>query len=539
MSSKTTLEIASGIAMELFHITSEISRLPGDEDENFRIKSDSGESYILKISQPEVEEDYLNFQNEILKHINTKSLDFELPKVIENTENKFLSTITSKSGELRKVRLLRWLDGKLWAHANPKTKTLRYSLGEQAGKLTKALQDFDHQGAHRNFDWNLSDSAWTLGFLKLFSGKDREMVGYFQGLFSEIQPYYKNLPKSVIHNDVNDFNILVSLDLADPKVTGIIDFGDAVHTQTINDLAVLLAYAIMDVPDPLQASMDVIKGYTIHYSFSDEELKCLYPLVAMRLVTTVIKAAIRKAEDPTNEYHVISEKPAWAALTNWRKVNHQLAYFSFRQACGFTGHPFEEKFESWAINNKFTVSNLFPTSKANSIHHLDLSVSSKWIGHQKDFNNLDIFQFKIEQLQKQVTNKILAGGYLEPRALYTSSEYDKQGNSGPESRTIHLGVDFWLPSKTPVHALFDGEVVIAVNDAGNKEYGGLIVLKHQFEGFKFYTLYGHLTVESATKYFQGDVIKKGDCIAVLGNHPENGNWAPHLHFQIMLSLTEL
>ena len=32
---------------------------------------------------------------------------------------------------------------------------------------------------------------------------------------------------------------------------------------------------------------------------------------------------------------------------------------------------------------------------------------------------------------------------------------------------------------TPVHALLDGEVVTAVNDAGDKEYGGLVILKHQ------------------------------------------------------------
>ena len=538
MSSKTTLEKASEIAAELFHISSEIYKLPGDEDENFRIKTDSGASYILKISQPGVEEGYLNFQNEILKHINTKAIDFDLPKVIENTENKFLGTITSEAGEKRNVRLLSWVDGCLWAQTNPKTKALRFSLGVQAGKLTKALQDFDHEGAHRNFDWNLPDSAWTFDFLNLFSDEDREVIGYFHQLFSEIQAEYKNLPKSVIHNDVNDFNILVSQDFTDPKVTGIIDFGDAAHAQTINDLAVLLAYAIMDVPDPLQAALDVIKGYNIHYSFSEKELEYLYPLVAMRLVTTVTKAAIRKAEDPTNEYHLISEKPAWAALKKWRAVNPKLALFSFREACGFIGHPLENKFRNWSDKNHFSVSDLFPTINANSVHHLDLSVSSKWIGHQEDFNDLDLFQFKIEQLQKQIPNKILAGGYLEPRSLYTSNEYDKQGNSGPESRTIHLGVDFWLPSKTPVHALFEGEVAIAVNDAGNKEYGGLIVLKHQFEGFEFYTLYGHLTVASATKYTQGDVIKKGDCIAVLGNHPENGNWASHLHFQIMLSLLD-
>ena len=82
-------------------------------------------------------------------------------------------------------------------------------------------------------------------------------------------------------------------------------------------------------------------------------------------------------------------------------------------------------------------------------------------------------------------DKIIAGGYLEPRALYTSSAYDRLGNNGKESRSVHLGIDLWIPVGTPVHALFDGEVVTAVNDKGDKEYGGLIILKHQKKGWSF------------------------------------------------------
>jgi len=538
MASKISLENASNIARKSFNISAVLKVLPGDEDENFKVETRKGDCFILKISAPEVDVEFLNFQNDILKYLESKSLGFELPKIVSNTENELLSDITTEERGTQKIRLLTWIDGRLWTYVNPKTKALRQSLAEQAGKLTSALQDFDHKGAHRNFDWNLSDSAWTIDYVELFSEKDREIIEYFQKCFSEKQVVYQSLPKSVIHNDVNDYNILVSHDLRNPKVTGIIDFGDAVYAQTINDLAVLLAYAIMDVPNPLGVAVEVLKGYNSQYSISEKELECLYSLVAMRLVTTVTKAAIRKVENPENEYHIISEKPAWEVLHKWHSINSEFALFNFRKACNFSGHPTENDFQNWANENDFNVSELFPTIKCDEIHHLDLSVSSKWIGHQEDFNDIDLFQFKIEQLQKKHPSKILAGGYLEPRPLYTSSEYDKLGNLGPESRTVHLGVDFWLPAQTPVHALFDGEIMIATNDAGDKEYGGLVVLKHRIDDLVFYTLYGHLTVSSATKHSPGDNIKKGECIAVLGNPKENGNWAPHLHFQIMLSLLD-
>ena len=158
---------------------------------------------------------------------------------------------------------------------------------------------------------------------------------------------------------------------------------------------------------------------------------------------------------------MISEKPAWEVLRKWKTVIPEFAHYSFRQACGYTAHPNELKFKKWALEQTYYHADLFPTINRIEIHHLDWSVSSTWIGHLEDISNLELFQFKIDKLQKQVPNAILAGGYLEPRPIYTSAEYDKIGNYGRESRTIHLGIDYCLPENTPIHALFDGEVVIA------------------------------------------------------------------------------
>ncbi|WP_373075564.1 aminotransferase class III-fold pyridoxal phosphate-dependent enzyme, partial [Zeaxanthinibacter enoshimensis] len=314
------------------------------------------------------------------------------------------------------------------------------------------------------------------------------------------------------------------------------DFGDAVYTQLINNLAVACAYAIMNHPDPLDAALPLVRGYHESSPLQDKELEHLYTAIAMRLVISVTKSAINKKEEPANEYLQVSEAPAWDLLKKWRDINPDFALYSFREACGYLAHPSEQHFKSWAEQKDINFNQLFPTVKVSRVHRLDLSVSSSWIGHQHDFNNLDWFQFKIEQLQKEFPDTIPAGGYLEPRPLYTSGAYDKLGNYGRENRTIHLGIDFWLPAGTPVHALWDGEVVTAVNDEGEKEYGGLVILKHHEGGMTFYTLHGHLTVAGATRHKPGDIIRAGEEIAPLGNYPENGNWAPHLHFQLMLSM---
>lgn len=529
---------AENILFELYNIKGKAFELPGELDFNFRIKVDNSEGYVLKISRPDEDESYLDFQQKILQHIEASTKEINAPKVISDNNGNAVSEFTDKTKNNRKVRLLTWVSGRVLSSVNPQLDNLRYSLGEQAGLLTKALQDFDHSEAHREFEWDVSQSLWTKEHINLFSGEKREIITYFQDLFEANKPDFDTLRKSVVHNDANDNNVIVTEDLINPTVKSAIDYGDAIYTQTINDLAIACAYAIMHHNDPLEASLSIVKGYHKAFPLQEVELVHLYTSIAMRLVISVTKSAINKIKEPDNEYLLISEKPAWQVLEKWSEINPDFAYYSFREACGFSAHPNEQNFKDWIREKQFSLEELFPTIQKKEIHLLDLSVSSEWIGHRSDYNDLDLFQFKIDKLQKEHPSKIIAGGYLEPRPIYTSTAYDKIGNYGRESRTVHLGVDFWLPANTPVHALFDGEVVTAVNDKGDKEYGGLVILKHNINNFEFYTLYGHNTVDSVLTHQPGDRIKKGDKISELGNYPENGNWAPHLHFQVMLSLLD-
>ena len=528
---------AEKILLDSYHIKGTAFKLPGETDFNFKISIDSKDCYILKISRPNQSKKYSDFQEKLLQYLEDKATIVS-PKIILDKKRNASSEYIDSSKNVRSVRLLTWIPGRLWSSVNPQSNFLRFNLGQQCGKLTKTLRFFKHTEAYRNFEWDIAQSLWTSNFLHLFSAKEKKVISYFQSLFREQFKSYQSLRKSIVHNDVNDNNIVVSEDIKDPKVIGAIDYGDAIHTQTINDLAIACSYAIMHHNDPLEASLELIKGYHSTFTLQEKEISHLFACIAMRLVISVTKSAINKDKEPNNRYLLISEKPAWEVLHKWVLISPDFAYYSFRDACGFSAHPNEKQFKKWAATTQCSLTELFPSIHKKDIELLDLSVSSSWIGHQADFNNIDFFQYKLDQLQKEHPTKIISGGYLEPRPLYTSNTYDKIGNYGPESRTIHLGIDFWLPTKTPIHALFNGEIVIAVNDHGNKEYGGLVVLKHLENELEFFTLYGHLDPEGILHYQKGDLIKKGHKIGELGNQSVNGNWAPHLHFQIMLSLLD-
>ncbi len=528
---------ASQMVRDLYALEGKAVPLPGELDFNFRIDA-TERRYLLKVSRPDTDLEYLEFQQKILQYVADSTIDIDSPHPWPDVHGELISEFTDTSGWCRKVRLLSWMEGRLWSSVNPIREDLLFSLGEQTGRLCQALQGFDHSLAHRQFEWDIARSGWTTEHLGLFSPEKQSLVSFFQDHFEASQDAYSRLRKGVIHNDANDNNVVVSEDLADPRVRSIIDFGDVIYSQIINDLAVAIAYAVMGKANVLDAALPLVKGYHSQFPLLEDELALLHNLVAMRLIISVTKSALNRQSEPDNEYLLISEVPAWEVLEKWKELSQEFAHYNFRLACGYSAHPGEEEFLQWTSAHPVALSSLFPGLNKAEVQPLDLSVSSLMIGDREEASDLGLFQFNIERLQATVPDYILAGGYLEPRALYTSEAYDRSGNSGKESRTVHLGIDFWVPVGTPVHALFDGEVINAVNDEGDKEYGGLIILKHREEELEFYTLYGHQSLETVARFKPGDRIGKGEEISQIGPYPENGNWAPHLHFQFMLSLLD-
>jgi murein DD-endopeptidase MepM/ murein hydrolase activator NlpD len=132
--------------------------------------------------------------------------------------------------------------------------------------------------------------------------------------------------------------------------------------------------------------------------------------------------------------------------------------------------------------------------------------------------------------------QVAFGGYMERRNLYQRSHLF---NENPENeRNIHIGLDLWINEPVAVLAALDGEVMSVQNNAGFGDYGPTVILKHMLNKCEFYTLYGHLSLRSVMNLQIGQKVAKGEKIAILGEPSENGDYAPHLHFQLIQSLGE-
>ena len=532
---KISTSEAEEIAKELFNLSGTAIALDGEMDFNFKIKT-SNKNYLLKVSRPNENIDYVDFQSKLLQHVATKD-SMEIPEVILNKNDSAISKIKDNNGESRLVRLLSWVEGRLWSSVNPITNSLLNSLGEKAGLLTERLQGFEHHFADRYFEWDISNALWCKEKLDIFEGNRKTILSTFLNTFEQIQPAYSQFRKSVVHSDVNDNNIIVGDELIQPSVRSIIDYGDAVKTQTINDLAITLAYAVMHKEDPIVASVEVVKAYHKQFPLLEKELAVLHTLVAMRLIITVTKSAINKIAEPENEYHQISEKPAWGVLEKWINIHPELAACYFRKACGFSAHPNLVSFKSFSSDNQFSLKELLPSLNFEQVENVDMSVGSTWLGHEFEYTDLDLSNFKMVQLTKNSPTSLFAGGYLETRPFYSTSAYQIEGNSGPEYRTVHLGIDFWIKEQTPVHAFYDAEIYSVHNNNYDKDYGPTIILKHKIaEGKFFYSLFGHLSKNSLSLLQKGDTVKQGDLLGYVGTSDENGGWVSHLHFQLMLSM---
>ena len=336
---KISSQQAEQIMMDLFGIEGKASALPGEIDFNFRIKVANNDGYLLKVSRPKENVNYLDFHQKLLLYLEQKESVKVAPRVILDKNKEAISEINDENGNARKVRCLTWAPGRIWEDVNPHTHDLRLSLGRQCGNLTDQLQGFDHPEAHRQFVWDVSQSLWTKEFIHLFEKGEAEILTYYQNLFESMLLPYGNLRKSVVHNDANCHNVIVSKDVLNPRVEAIIDFGDAIHTQIINDVAIAAAYEMMGSLDPLEAIIPFLKGYHESFPLQEKELEYLYVAIAMRLTITVTKSAINKTKEPDNNYLLISEKPAWDLLHKWFKVDKDFAHYTFLEVCGFTHNP--------------------------------------------------------------------------------------------------------------------------------------------------------------------------------------------------------
>ncbi len=307
----------------------EISALEGYANPNYRVVMPDGSQFVLKKYDAEQAlAEVLVAECEVLDTL-SRQLPGRFPKPVKTKEQAYL-VFHDKQGKAL-YRLLHWVNGD-FLYAVQHTPAMLGSLGRLLARLDlELMKEFKAVLMGRKIDWDLQHLPSLRYKLELIRSADvRKNVHYFLLQFQEeIVPALPMLRHSLIHNDANDWNVLVERD----RVKGIIDFGDMVYGPLIQELAVCLTYALFEKDDPLKWAVYVVKEYHRELPLEKRELDILYYLVAGRLCMSLLNAAASKAADPDNEYLGVSEQQAIALINQWLAINPVRAASEFCRTC--------------------------------------------------------------------------------------------------------------------------------------------------------------------------------------------------------------
>ena len=286
-------------------------QLPSERDQNFHLTCHTGEQYVLKVANATECLEVLEFQNQVMMQIarNKNRLEYGIaaaPEICENTKGRQILSVNGPEGAKHFVRVLTYLPGKPFARVKPHSADLLTGLGGFFGNLDRILEDFDHPAAHRDFHWDLKNAGRIIHrYIGLIEDPvKRDLIKQFQERFqTQTEAQLRDLATSVIHNDANDYNVLVeSHGQWRHRVSGVIDFGDMVFTYTVAEVAIACAYAMLNKADPLAAAAHIVAGYHQKRSLTAQELVVLFDLICMRLCMSVCHAANQSRLEPDNEY---------------------------------------------------------------------------------------------------------------------------------------------------------------------------------------------------------------------------------------------
>jgi len=289
-----------------------------------------------------------------------------------------------------------------------------------------------------------------------------------------------SLRRSVVHNDANDYNVLVSHSRREPReVVSVIDFGDMLHTITVAEVAVAASYALLSKRDPLAAAAQVVAGYHSVFPLDEAEIALLFVLICTRLCVSVTNSAYRRTLAPDDPYVTISEQPAWAALERFSAAHPRFAHYTFRHACGLPPVPHTERVVAWLRSHQPEFAPVLDVDLRKEPGLVfDLSVASPLLGADPRAGETTSLSETLFGEMHQRGAQVGIGRYDEARLLYTSPAFAGGEHPTDERRTIHLGVDLFAPPGTAIYASMNGTVHCLGSDTARQDHGPLVILRH-------------------------------------------------------------
>jgi len=315
---------AASLLQEHWGLDGSLQRLPG-ENFNAAVLVDGIPKYVLKITtDPSADVD---LEQAVLHRLADRGLP--VPASIASIDGRFVIPVEQHPRQ-GVARLQAFLPGTTWRDASNSI-ALLHAIGSQVAHVHLALAEFDHPGADRTHQWDLSAAQQHRASIPLV-GDPRGRIAIESAMHlhaAVVMPGLDGCPRGIIHGDANDENFLVDAD----RVVGLVDLGDCLHGALVQDLGITLAYAMQQPDASLEGIAPLVSGYHDVRPLTDAEIRLVVPIALARLATSALIGSRRMTEDPEHETWHSHAKTTLSALTRFEGTEPAAAENVLRRAC--------------------------------------------------------------------------------------------------------------------------------------------------------------------------------------------------------------
>ena len=324
--------------------------LAGEYNETWSVTTDDARRYVAKVFHDAASLENRLMQADLMGHLASHEPGLPIPRVVTTVDGRDAARDDGGS-ETFYVQVLTWMTGRMISEIPYRDPELLVEIGAAAGRLVRAGEGYHHRAAIRSHLWDMREADEQI-LTHLVDVADDGHRAIAQGIVEwfrrEVSPRLEHLATGVVHQDLNDFNMIVRLgeDLR-WHLSGVLDFGDALDTVCVAEIAIAVAYAMLGEARPVEVAAQVVAGFHAQRPLSEEEVACILPMAAARLALNATVWTSRLARDADNVYAATRMAKTWPLLENLVPMDHALALASLRAVCGY--EPFEGNaaFDDW------------------------------------------------------------------------------------------------------------------------------------------------------------------------------------------------
>ncbi|WP_421990656.1 phosphotransferase [Roseococcus sp.] len=299
------LGTARDVARALWGIEAQPRPLRGERDANFRLRAEDGRQYVLKFANPAEDARYRDMQLGALRHIERKAPELEVPRVIALPDGATEARVTDASGVAYQVRLLSWIEG-LPLGMSRRSAAQRDAAGTILARLQAALAGFAHAATATPIIWDLAHALALREVADVLPAELRAaLLPILDDFEAKVTPIQGGLRRQVLHNDLNQANVMV--DAADhDRIAGVIDFGDMAETAIVFDAAIAAYCHFGDDMPIAEAAGHLLRRYCAMSPLREEEIEILPLLMATRAATSATLACYHRHAQPDNDHYSVT-----------------------------------------------------------------------------------------------------------------------------------------------------------------------------------------------------------------------------------------